>query len=102
MTETGLGLYPVHDPEMPEVVEALKEHIERLGHTYAHNQELNPMDGARRIGQANDLYLRLCESLAELQRFGRVAPYSDEARRKMLMQHIADWERFTDDGGPER
>ena len=92
MTDSGFGLYPVHDPEMPELVEALQAHIESLGSRYAHNPDLDPMEGARRIGQANDLYLRLCGSLAELQRFGRVAPYSDEARRKMLMQQIADWE----------
>ncbi len=100
MTDSGFGLYPIHDPEMPEVVEALQAHIERLGHTYATNENLNPHEGAKRIGQATDIYHRLCGSLAELQRFGRVAPYTDEARRKMLLQQIADWERFTDDGGP--
>lgn len=99
MTDETMGLYPVHDSEMLELVEALKEHIERLGHTYANNQDLNPMEGAKRIGQANDLYHRLCESLAELQSLGRVPPYTDEARRKMLLQQVQDWERFTDDGG---
>ncbi len=98
MTDTGLGLYPVHDPEMPEVVEALQAHIERLGHTYANNENLDPYEGAQRIGQATDIYHRMCYSLAELRRFGRVPPCSDEARRAMLLKQCEDWERIEKGG----
>jgi|SaaInlV_125m_DNA_1040241.scaffolds.fasta_scaffold17654_3 hypothetical protein len=98
MTDTGLGLYPVHDPEMPELVEALQAHIERLGHTYATNENLDPHEGAQRIGHATDIYHRMCEALAELRRFGRVPAYSDETRRAMLLKQVADWERLQKGG----
>ena len=89
-----MGLYPVHDPELPEVVEALQYHIERLGHTYAHDADLDPMDGAKRIGHASDLCNRLLESMAELQEAGRVPAYNEEQRRAMLLKQVADWERM--------
>ena len=101
MANEGLGLYPIHDPEMPEVVEALQFHIERLGHTYAHNADLDPMEGAARISQASDIYHRLTESLALLQQSGRVPAYSEETRRAMLLKQVADWERFEKGGRDE-
>ena len=98
MTDNKMGFYPVHDPELPEVVEALQFHIERLGHTYANDAGLDPMDGARRIGHASDLCNRLLESMAELQEAGRVPAYNEEQRRKMLLKQVADWERFEKGG----
>ena len=93
-----MGMYCIWDKELPEVVEALQFHIERLGHTYAHNQDLDPMDGARRISQAGDLCNRLLESMAELQADGRVPAYNQEQRRKMLLEQVAHWERFEKGG----
>ena len=98
MTDDKMGFYPVHDPELPEVVEALQYHIERLGHTYAHDDGLNPHEGASRISQASDLCNRLLESLAELQEAGRVPAYNEEQRRAMLLKQVADWERFEKGG----
>ncbi len=98
MADEGIGLYPIHDPEMPEVVEALQAHIERLGHTYAHNADLDPMEGARRISQASDIYHRLTESLALLQQSGRVPAYNQEQRRAMLLKQCEDWEKFQKGG----
>ena len=98
MKDEGLGLYPIHDPEMPEVVEALQAHIERLGNTYAHDADLDPVEGANRISQASDLFQRLTESLALLKDSRRVPPYSDEARRAMLLKQVADWERIQKGG----
>ena len=89
-----MGMYCVWDKELPEVVEALQYHIERLGHTYANDADLDPMDGANRISQASDLYHRLLESMAELQEAGRVPPYNQEQRRKMLLEQVAHWERM--------
>ncbi len=97
----GLGLYPVHDPEMPELVEALQSHIERLSNCYATNENLDPHEGAQRIGQATDIYHRMCYSLAELRRLGRVPAYSQEERRKMLLKQVADWERIEKGGRDE-
>ena len=99
MTDDKMGFYPIHDPELPEAVEALQYHIERLGNRYAHDDGLDPHDGANRISQASDLYHRLLESMAELQEAGRVPAYSDEARRKMLLEQVAHWERMQK-GGP--
>ena len=98
MTDNKMGFYPVHDPELPEVVEALQFHIERLGHTYAHDDGLNPHEGASRISQASDLCNRLLESLAELQEAGRVPAYNEEQRRAILLKQVADWERFEKGG----
>ena len=98
MTDDKMGFYPIHDPELPEVVEALQFHIERLGCTYAHDADLDPMDGARRISQASDLYHRLLESMAELQEAGRVPAYNEEQRRAMLLKQCADWEKFQKGG----
>ena len=89
-----MGMYCIWDKELPEVVEALQFHIERLGHTYANDAGLDPMDGAKRIGQASDLCNRLLESMAELQEDGRVPAYSQEQRRAMLLKQVADWERM--------
>ena len=98
MTDDKMGFYPIHDPELPEVVEALFAHIESLGSRYAINQDLNPMDGAVRIKAASDLYHRLLESMAELQEAGRVPAYNEEQRRAMLLKQCADWERFEKGG----
>ena len=98
MTDDTIGFYPIHDPELPEVVEALQFHIERLGHTYAHDAGLDPMDGARRISQASDLCNRLLESMSELQAAGRVPAYNQEQRRKMLLEQVAHWERMQKGG----
>ena len=89
-----MGMYCVWDKELPEVVEALQYHIERLGHTYAHDDGLNPHEGAARISQASDLCNRLLESMAELQEAGRVPAYNEEQRRAMLLKQVADWERM--------
>ena len=93
-----MGMYCIWDKELPEVFEALQYHIERLGHTYAHDADLDPMEGARRIGHASDLCNRLLESMAELQEAGRVPAYNQEQRRKMLLKQCADWERFEKGG----
>ena len=98
MTDNKMGFYPVHDPELPEVVEALQFHIERLGTVYANDDGLNPHEGAARISQASDLCNRLLESMAELQEAGRVPAYNQEQRRKMLLKQCADWERFQKGG----
>ena len=92
-----MGFYPIHDPELPEVVEALQFHVERLGHAYANDAGLDPMEGANRISQASDLYHRLLESMAELQEAGRVPAYNEETRRKMLLDQVAHWERMNKD-----
>jgi hypothetical protein len=94
MNDDKMGFYPIHDPEMPELVEALQFHIERLGHTYAHNADLDPMEGANRISAASDLFRRVTESLQELQEAGRVPAYNQEQRRAMLLKQVADWERM--------
>ena len=93
-----MGMYCIWDKELPEVVEALQYHIERLGHTYAHDNSLDPMEGANRISAASDVYPRLLESMAELQEAGRVPAYNDEQRRAMLLKQVADWERFEKGG----
>ena len=98
---TEMGMYCIWDKEMPEVVEALQYHIERLGHTYANDDGLNPHEGAARISQASDLCNRLLESMAELQEAGRVPAYNEEKRRKMLLKQVADWERFEKGGRDE-
>ena len=72
MDENQMGFYPIHDPELPEVVQALKQHVERLGETYANDCGLDPTEGARRIRQATDIYNRLRESVTELQELGRL------------------------------
>ena len=95
---TEMGMYCIWDKELPELVEALQYHIERLGHTYAHDAELDPMEGANRISAASDLYHRLLESMAELQEAGRVPAYNEEQRRAMLLKQVADWERFEKGG----
>ena len=98
MDDNKMGFYPIHDPELPEVVEALQFHIERLGHTYANDADLDPMEGANRISQASDIYHRLLESMAELQEAGRVPAYNQEQRRKMLLEQVAHWERMQKGG----
>lgn len=98
MDDDKMGFYPIHDPELPEVVEALFEHIESLGNRYANDADLDPMEGANRISQASDLYHRLLESMAELQEAGRVPVYNDEQRRAMLLKQVADWKRFEEGG----
>ena len=98
MDDNKMGFYPIHDPELPEAVEALQFHIERLGHTYANDADLDPMEGANRISQASDIYHRLLESMAELQEAGRVPAYNQEQRRKMLLEQVAHWERMQKGG----
>ena len=98
MTDDKMGLYPIHNAEIPEVCEALFAHIESLGSRYAINQDLNPMEGAVRIKAASDLYHRLMESMAELQEAGRVPAYNEETRRAMLLKQCADWEKFQKGG----
>ena len=98
MTDEKMCFYPVHDPEMPELVEALQAHIESLGNRYAHNANLDPMEGADRISAASDLFRRVTESLQELQEAGRVPAYNDEQRRAMLLKQVADWKRFEEGG----
>ena len=98
MDDNKMGFYPIHDKELPEVVEALQFHIERLGHTYANDADLDPMEGANRISQASDIYHRLLESMAELQQAGRVPAYTEEQRRKMLLEQVAHWERMQKGG----
>ena len=44
-----MGMYCVWDKELPEVIQALQFHIERLGTVYANDADLDPKDGARRI-----------------------------------------------------
>jgi hypothetical protein len=97
MDDNKMGFYPIHDPELPEVVEALQFHIERLGHTYANDADLDPMEGANRISAASDLFHRVTESLQELQEAGRVPAYNQEQRRKMLLEQVAHWERMQKD-----
>ncbi len=101
MTDDKMGFYPIHDAEIPEVIEALQFHIESLGNRYAHDDGLDPHEGAARISQASDLYHRLLESMAELQEAGRVPAYNQEQRRAMLLKQCADWERFEKRGGGE-
>ena len=93
-----MGMYCVWDKELPEICEALFEHIESLGNRYANDAELDPMEGANRISAASDLYHRLLESMAELQEAGRVPAYNEEQRRAMLLKQVADWERFEKGG----
>ena len=101
MTDDKMGFYPIHDPEIPEAVEALQFHIERLGTAYAHDDGLDPHEGANRISHASDLCNRLLESMAELQQSGRVPAYNEEQRRKMLLEQVAHWERMQKGGGDE-
>ena len=93
-----MGMYCVWDKELPELVEALRHHVESLGNRYAHNANLDPMEGANRISAASDLFHRVTESLQELQEAGRVPAYNDEQRRAMLLKQVADWERFEEGG----
>ena len=86
MTNNKMGFYPVHDPEMPELVEALQAHIESLGNRYAHNANLDPMEGANRISAASDLFHRVTESLQELQEAGRVPVYRGLVQQDHLAQ----------------
>ena len=58
----------IWDKELPEVVEALFEHIESLSNRYANDANLDPMEGANlTFSGESERYHSKLESMAELQ-----------------------------------